>query len=143
VGGDSDITVSNNQINGMQHFGIRVFGVRPDKMIHQIRIINNVIRDVEGYGIAVSKINGGHLGDIAIENNQLFECNGGIQVNGAEGTNTIRNNAVTSSSIRKGLLGYYLLNLDSSSTSFSHNTSTNYAISQVPPNVVSRNNILQ
>lgn len=143
VGGEKAITVSNNDIDGSQHFGIWVYGTHPDKVTQQIRIVNNVIRRVAGYGIVAESRNKGHLADVVIQGNRLYECEGGIQLNGLQGSNIVDDNTVTSSSVRKKLLGFYLLSLDSSTTKFSRNTSTNYIKSEVPSNILGPNNVLK
>ena len=143
VGGENEVTLSNNKIDGTQHYGIWVYGVDPGKVTQQIRIVNNVIQRTAGYGIVAERVNKGHLADVVLQGNKLYDCEGGVQLNGLQGSNVVANNTVTSSSVRKKLLGFYLLYLESSNTTFSHNTSTNYVTSQVPSNILSPNNILR
>jgi Right handed beta helix region len=143
VGGEEAITVSNNAIDGCQHFGIWVYGTHPDHVTQQIRIENNVIRRVAGYGIVAESRNQGHLTDVVIQSNRLYECEGGIQVNGLQGSNIVDDNIVTSSSVRKKLLGFYMLRLDASDTKFSRNASMNYLTSEVPSNILGPNNALK
>lgn len=143
VGGEKAITVSNNAIDGCQHFGIWVYGTHPDNVTQQIRIENNVIRRVAGYGIVAESRNQGHVTDVVIQSNRLYECEGGIQVNGLQGSNIVDDNIVTSSSVRKKLLGFYMLHLDASDTKFSRNASMNYLTSEVPSNILGPNNVLK